>query len=323
MGKVDSNSASVASAVPRPAPDIISNKTKHICVCICTYKRPLLLKRLLEDLAHQETGGLFTYSIVVTDNDQLRSAEAVVSGFAGEYSIAVKYCMEPQQNISRARNKAVENAKGDFIALIDDDEFPTNRWLLTLFKACCEQNVDGVLGPVKRHFDEVPPKWVVKGRFYERPTYPTGHMITWSQGRTNNVLLRKAVLIGEEQPFRPEFRTGEDQDFFRRMISRRHKFVWCNEAVVYEVVPPIRWSRTFMLRRALLRGAVAPHHPTFGARELIKSVIAVPVYTVALPFALALGHHRFMNLLIRLCDHLGKLLALAGICPIKQAYVTE
>src|SRR5664280_1724691 len=53
--------------------------TKHISVCICTYKRPWLLKRLLGEIGKQETGGLFSYSIVVADNDALRSAEATVS----------------------------------------------------------------------------------------------------------------------------------------------------------------------------------------------------------------------------------------------------
>jgi succinoglycan biosynthesis protein ExoM len=307
---VDSNSPLGTSYVSRLAPDEMTNQTNHISVCICTYKRPRFLKRLLGELAEQETGGRFTYSVVVADNDYLRSAEALVSDFAARSTVPVTYCVEPQQNISLTRNKAIEKATGDFIAFIDDDEFPTKCWLLTLFEACHE-------------YDEKPPKWVVKGKFYERPTYPTGHIITWTQGRTGNLLLKKAILISDEQPFRPEFLTGEDQDFFRRMIAIGRKFAWCNEALAYEVVPSIRWSRAFMLRKAFFRGTIAPVHPTYGARELVKSVIAVPAYLVALPFALALGHHRFMNLLIKLCDHLGKLLAVAGIRPIKQAYITE
>src|SRR5208337_800579 len=107
-----------------------------ISVCICTYKRPRFLKRLLGKLADQETGGLFTYSVVVADNDQLQSAKAVVSDFAARSTVPVTYCVEPQQNISLTRNKAIENATGDFIAFIDDDEFPTKRWLLALFEAC-------------------------------------------------------------------------------------------------------------------------------------------------------------------------------------------
>lgn len=78
-----------------------------------------------------------------------------------------------------------------------------------------------------------------------------------------------------------------------------------------------------MLRRALLRGSMAPLHPTFGVRDIAKSIVAIPSYTIVLPFALVLGQHRFMTLMVRLCDHLGRLLALVGIHPIKEAYVTE
>jgi len=278
---------------------------------------------LLSELRVQDTGGLFTYSIVIADNDELQSGEAVILDFAAESHIEIRYCVEPRQNIALARNKAVENTRGDFLAFIDDDEFPGKRWLLTLFKACNDYDADGVLGPVRPYFDKDPPKWVVKGKFYERPTYRTGLVIDWRKGRTGNVLLRRRIFAPGGQAFRPSFLTGEDQDFFRRMIEKGHSFIWCNEAVAYEVVPPIRWKRTFLLRRALLRGAVSVVHPAFGPLQVAKSVIAVPVYAAALPFALVLGHHRFMTLLVKLTDHLGKLLSLLGINPIRESYVTE
>jgi succinoglycan biosynthesis protein ExoM len=320
---VDSSLPLGTPYVPRLSPHAMTNETKHICVCVCTYKRPHFLKRLLDELGGQDTSGLFTYSIVVVDNDHLQPAKTVVSEFEATSTIPIRYCVEPRQSIALARNMAIENANGDFVAFIDDDEFPTKHWLLTLFKACNEYKVDGVLGPVKRHFDDNPPKWLVKSKLYERATYPTGLVIDWRKGRTGNVLLRKQVFTVGTQPFRPEFRTGEDQDFFGRMIEKGHVFIWCNEAVAYEVVPPIRWKRTFMLRSALLRGATEAVHPTFGALGIAKSVIAVPVYTAALPFALMLGHHRFMTILIKVFDHLGKLLALVGINPIREQYVTD
>ena len=106
------------------------------------------------------------------------------------------------------------------------------------------------------------------------------------------------------------------------MIEKGHRFTWCNEAVAYEVVPPVRWKRTFMLRRALLQGAASKLRPTFGARDILRSTIAIPAYTFVLPFAFVLGHHRFMTLLIKLSNHFGTLLAVAGIRPIKEPYVT-
>ncbi|PYV54802.1 MAG: glycosyltransferase family 2 protein [Acidobacteria bacterium] len=309
--------------VQRLSAEAMPRKTQHISVCVCTYKRPQSLKRLLEELGRQDTGGLFTYSIVVSDNDRLCSAEAVVLEFAAGSPIPVRYCVEAQQNIAMARNKAIENAVGDFVAFIDDDEFPIKHWLLALFKACSEYNADGALGSVKRHFDEKPPRWVLKGNFYERPTYPTGFVIDWRKGRTGNVLLKRKLFAADGQPFRPEFRTGEDQDFFQRMIEKGNAFIWCDEAIAYEVVPPTRWKHTFMLRRALLSGATSLLQPTWKTPEIVKSVIAVPVYAAALPFALMLGYHRFMALLIKLSDHLGRLLALLGFDPIKEPYVVD
>jgi succinoglycan biosynthesis protein ExoM len=305
------------------SPSEMTGQTQHISVCVCTYKRPELLKRLLQELRDQETNGLFTYSIVVVDNDRLRSAEPAVSEFGRASVIPIKYCVEPRQNIAMARNKAIQNTSGEFIAFIDDDELPIRGWLLTLLEALREYGADGALGPVKPHFDVQPPEWVVKGRFYDRPSYPTGFVIDWRKGRTGNVLFKSGILTSDAQLFRPEFRAGEDQDFFRRLIEKGHIFVWCHEAMAYEVVPPIRWNRTFLLRRALLLGEAALHHPTFGARDVANSLIAVPAYVIALPFALILGQGRFMLLLVKLFNHVGRLLALVGMNPVKEPYVTE
>lgn len=299
------------------------SETSHISVCICTYRRPGLLKRLLDSLRNQETGGLFTYSIVVVDNDWTRVAESVARNFAASASVPITYCVEPCQGIALTRNRAIAHATGDYIAFIDDDEFAIRRWLLILFTTCNRYAVDGVLGPVRPHYDVEPPRWVVKGRFHEREVYRTGLIIDWRNGRTGNTLLRRRIFDGCPQPFDPEFRTGEDQEFFHRMIKKGFVFIWCSEAVVHEVVPPIRWQRRFLLRRALLRGTIRPKKPGFGLCDVAKSVIAVPVYMLALPFSVLVGYHKYMDLLVRLCDHLGMLLAVVGINVVREAYVTE
>ena len=91
----------------------MTDDTKHIAVCICTYKRPRYLKRLLGELAGQDTSGLLTYSIVVADNDHLQSAQAVVADFTAASPMSITYCVEPRQNIALTRKKAIENATGD------------------------------------------------------------------------------------------------------------------------------------------------------------------------------------------------------------------
>jgi glycosyltransferase involved in cell wall biosynthesis len=293
---------------------IMAMNAHHISICICTFKRAVLLRRLLERLDNQQTDGLFTYSVVVADNDSGQSAQQVVASFASTTHLPATYCVEPQQNIALARNMALQHAEGDLIAFIDDDEFPADDWLCNLFKACMTYGVAGVLGPVKPHFESDPPQWVEKGKFFERPMYSSGHELTWSQSRSGNVLFRRDILSSVNTPFRSEFDTaGEDLDFFRRMIEKGHKFVWCSEAVVYEEVPSSRCKRRYLLKRALLRGSNFPKHPTHRLANAAKSLVAVPCYIVALPILAVFGQHLFLKYLIKLFDHTSRLLAYLGL----------
>ena len=122
--------------------------------------------------------------------------------------------------------------------------------------------------------------------------------------------------------FRPEFGSGgEDKDFFRRMIAQGNRFVWCAEAHVYETVPPERLSRSFMLRRALLRGKTPYNQST--PLSYLKSLVAIPLYTLLLPLLFFIRHHLFMKYLISFFDHIGRILAFLKINVVKEKYVVE
>jgi len=291
----------------------------HITVCICTFKRPSLLRRLLDNVVEQKTDGLFSLSLVIVDNDVLESARQVVESFAGQTSVEVTYCVEPRQNIALARNKAVENSKGDYIAFIDDDEFPVREWLLNLLVVCRNYGAAGALGPVRPHFTQTPPPWLLKGKFAERVMYSTGHVMDWRKSRTGNLLVTKALLVTSEDTFRPQFGTGgEDIDFFERMAQKGCKFVWCNEAEVFEEVPPDRCTRKYHLRRALLRGKNSFEREGIQISSLGKSLLAVSMYGCAFPFLFVMGQHHLMKYAIKFFDHAGKLLTPLGLNPVKE-----
>ncbi|TMQ30283.1 MAG: glycosyltransferase family 2 protein, partial [Nitrospirae bacterium] len=69
----------------------------HISVCVCTYKRPAMLATLLHALRLQDTGGAFTYSVVVVDNDHTASAEETVRELLRHSSPPMSYHVEPEQ----------------------------------------------------------------------------------------------------------------------------------------------------------------------------------------------------------------------------------
>ncbi len=304
-----------------------STDSVHISVCVCTFKRPALLADLLQGLLNQTTNGKFTYSIVLVDNDRHESGRPTVENFRSTRPEAISYFVEPEQSIALARNRATIHAKGDYVAFIDDDEVPIEDWLLKMYGALIKYQVDGVLGPVRPHFSLMPPAWVLKAGIFDRPNsrdYPSGLVLQWGQTGTGNALIHRHVFDEIEGPFMTDFASGgEDVDFFRRAMARGKVFVWCAEAVAYETIPAERTRISFQLKRALLRGKVSLATPSGDPSGILKSVAACGMYAMFLPISLLCGRHVFLRYLVKTCDHLGKLLAFAGIDLVGQKYVTQ
>lgn len=292
----------------------------HITVCIPTYKRPSMLGRCLEFLQVQKSRG-FSYSLVVVDNDIEESARGTVTAWKERFPVGLVYDVEPERNISLARNRAVANSRGDFIAFIDDDEFPEPDWLLTLFQAFQEYDVDGVMGPVLPFYEGTPPAWLVRSGLCVREPFPTGTRLRDPRYmRTGNALLSRLLFSGGKALFDPRFGRsgGEDADFFGRMVRGGSSFVWCNEARVYETVPPERQNLGYFMKRALIRGVTSADDEALISLGTMKSVAAVMIYTAGLPFLMAAGRHLFVRYLIKDLDHISKLLARCGIKLVRE-----
>jgi len=232
--------------------------TPKIDVCVATYKRPQLLKKLLLSLVAQETGDEFTFTIIVADNDAQRSAEPVVRELnaCGQKII---YAVEPEQNISLARNKALSFSRHDYIATIDDDEYADSHWLLHLYRAITSLNADVVHGPVIPEFPPKTPRYIREG--FMRPNPPTGSTENYILN-TGNTLFRRSLTEGMTTPYDPRFgRTGgEDTAFFFDLKRRGCRMTWCREALVFEAVSSTRANLVWLLKRKFRHGNLYPRY---------------------------------------------------------------
>ncbi len=284
-----------------------------------------MLARLLECLAVQDTAGEFDVSVVIVDNDAQASGRAVVDQWRSSCPGGVHYVLGAVNTIPAARNHALRLAAGNYIGIIDDDEFPQPQWLLMLYRAIRTFGVDGALGPVIPFFDTPPPEWLIKGRFCERPVHRTGTLLGWQQTRTGNVLLRREVFGASGLLFDESFTTGgSDREFFKQAMSRGYRFVAVEEAPVYQIVPPERQVASYWLRRALVNGFNANKNSKSQVRGLARVVLpfklagAAAVYGVALPVAALVGKHAVVRCSERGGHHLSRLCAMMGFELIKD-----
>jgi succinoglycan biosynthesis protein ExoM len=302
------------------------NKTDHISVCVCTYGRNELLELLLRKLELQETGsGAFSFSVVVVDNDPSAFARETLERLQQELNIELVYDIEPDNCIAAVRNRAVRIGRGEYIAFIDDDEFPPQNWLLTLYRAIQLFDCAGAMGPVYPFFADAPPNWLLKSGLCERPVYRTGTWLHWEQTRTGNVLMKRSVFDEHGLWFDVRYRTsGSDKEYFREAMSLGYRFVAVQEAPVYETVPPLRQTRQYYITRAIVQ---ASNERTFRAPFLkgldkmsvpLRTLGALSVYTLLLPLSVLIGKHSVVLCLEKCAYHLSWLLAMVGINLAKQ-----
>ena len=232
----------------------------------------------------------------------------------------VTYAIEPERTIPAARNHALRLARGNYVGIIDDDEFPPPDWLLRMYEGIRTFGVDGALGPIFPYFSGEPPAWLVTSGLCELPVYRTGTLLHWSQTRTGNVLLKKDVFERHGLMFDPRFRTGgSDQEFFRQAMAQGCQFVAVAEAPVYEVVPPVRWTRQYWIKRAVVNGFNARKYAAGGmspARQAfltLKSAAGSVAYALALPVCACLGQQRLIVCLEKASYHISRTCASFGI----------
>lgn len=226
-------------------------------IAVLTYKRPAdiesVLPQLVEQAERAKSAGWDT-DILVVDNDAAESARSIVEEISEGSSARMLYTCEPEPGITPARNRALDlSGDKDILIFIDDDERPTADWLAGLLRTH-EKYAACVVGPVVSQFDQELDPWIMAGGFFTRRRMPTG--TTVEVAGTGNLLLDMRLINARGLRFDVEFGLsgGSDTLFTRQMTLARIPMVWCDEAVVYDVVPAARATRRWVLLRALRYG---------------------------------------------------------------------
>lgn len=263
----------------------------EVSVVIPTFHRPERLREALGSCLGQRTESGSAFEIVVVDNARNASAAAIVAGL-DRGRIAIRYIYEPRPGISRARNAGFAQARGRFLALIDDDEQASPDWLAHLTRTQREYGADVVFGPVYPQFERPPERYVgfLTGFYTYTLSRPTGSLV--GERSTNNALVRRACLRTGE-PFNVDLGLtgGEDTLFFRQLRAHGARFIWCAEAFVTERIPPERTRWSYLWRRSFQRGQCRASTP----------MLLDPPLKMQTAFWMAVGAVQFLGLLPAVC----------------------
>jgi glycosyltransferase involved in cell wall biosynthesis len=128
-----------------------------VSVLICTYNRARLLRETLMALRKLELPSDCDVEILIVDNNSTDNTRRVVEEAAAASRVPVTYLREARQGKSFALNTGLAHARGDVIALTDDDVLPASEWLTRLVTVFRQRDVTFAFGKVLPRWGCVPP----------------------------------------------------------------------------------------------------------------------------------------------------------------------
>ena len=227
-----------------------------ISVIVCTYNRAKYLYDALSRIANNDYPA-DDYEIVLVNNNSTDNTLDEADRFRHDYpNINIKIVTELQNGLSQARNRGIEESKGEFLIFLDDDTSVGKNYLRSLSENLKNHNILAFGGKVVPVFETGIPKWVScwtmplfavtdKGEgtgMFNGMSYPVGANMGVNRyafekyGTFDTQLGRKwNMLLG-----------GEEKDFFYRLKADKQKIYYFGNIAVEHLIPASRTTYDYI-----------------------------------------------------------------------------
>jgi len=296
-------------------------KEVKLSVVVCTYNRSKLLKFCLKSLAEQSLSKEF-YEIIVINNNSTDNTCQIVEEFIQNYP-NFNIFLEEKQGTSYARNRGWQEAKGDYIAYIDDDAKASPEWcekIINVFECILPKPV-AVGGEICPWYEDPKSTWLSEDL----------DLITWGKEIgflkpprakfgfcASNMAFPKNILenyggfsttflgmVGDKLgPL------GEETEFFTRLSEKGNKnYYWYDPNIrVYHWTPIHKMNINYRFLRAFISGksqAIIDRLNLFSYSYLKKILGFFFFIFIKIPFYLIVKKGAFTTKMFKIIQEFG------------------
>lgn len=276
---------------------------KELSVIIATRNRAGILGDTLEVLSNQLTD---RDEVIVVDNGSTDETAEAVDAFQQRIA-GLKYLFEAQPGKSSARNKGIAEARGRWVAFLDDDAIPLPGWRQSAVSAFEElpEHWGALQGQIIPKVEGGKPPWMSDNDFSslssrvmkgDEPLKLTKE--PWLV--TANVLCKKEVLdeVGGFNRLFDQCGYGEDVELAIQIRRCGYDLFYYPNLKVHHVLPPSRFTLQSLVQRRY-NGAVGECLVYYIIKEGFERVLFVgtqlvkrPVFLLAVYLGLLIGKLR-------------------------------
>lgn len=236
----------------------MTSSTPFITVALCTHNHSDRLARTLETLADLHPPER-PWEMLVIDNGSTDATAALLAHVDWHPAgVPVRVVREERLGLSNARNRALREARGEYLLFMDDDETPDPAWLRAYEQAMEEFEPDALGGRIEVFFEDgVRPRWLQdellgflgkldhgEARWLEAPGTPIFG---------GNFAFRRSVFdaIGDFDARLGRMGKanigGEDTEIYRRLLAHGCRVRWVPQAIIHHRIQTPKLRRGYFL----------------------------------------------------------------------------
>lgn len=269
--------------------------TPSYTVALCTHNHVDRLERTLLDLARinpPDAG----WELLIIDNGSRDATPELLDRHTWPASWEVRVAREEKLGLSNARNRAITEARGEYLIFMDDDETADPDWLRAFERLIATHSPDAFGGRICVLFEEdYRPPWLTDellgflGELNRTETisqllqpnasfyggnFGFRRIVTDTIGGFDSMLGRKGA----------DNTGGEEVDFYRRLLTAGFNIWWTPEAIIHHRIQAVKLNRHYFrdlhYRQGQMEARRRPETdsswpPPYLFGQLLRSILGV------------------------------------------------
>jgi len=268
--------------------------TPAYTVALCTHNHADRLLRTLAELPGIRPPRA-AWELLVIDNASRDGTPEILANNPWPAGWTVRVLREEKLGLSNARNRAIREARGEYVIFIDDDETADPDWLCAFERLIEAQAPDAFGGRIEVLFEDPRPAWLrdellgFLGQLNRHPAIaplsePGDSFYGGNFGFRKSVCERVGAFDADLGRKGTDNTGGEEVDFYRRLLAAGFKVWWTPEAVIHHRIQTAKLDRRYFIdlhyRQGRMeavrrRGNRSRLPPRYLVGQMARAVLAV------------------------------------------------